>query len=89
MVHRSLPFQLLDVRIDPGGRYVILQALITSTVYVLVGLYLPPPADVKLLYNIMQIVTSYGFTNVIGHFNLVPCLALDRFHPSARWSPGL
>lgn len=43
LVHRSLPFQLIDVKLDPGGRYIILHALISEIPYVLVGIYLPPP----------------------------------------------
>lgn len=91
LVQRSLPFQLIDVKIYSEGRYIILHALIGFTVYVLVGLYLPRPVDITLLYSIMQTVSQYWETNVLlfRDFNLVLCSTLDRLHPAARWSPGL
>lgn len=91
LVHRSLPFQLLDVRTDPGGRYVIVHALIYAKQMILVGLYLPPPADAQLLYDIMQIVLGYNIPEVFvfGDFNLVPSQDLDRLHPVARPSSDL
>lgn len=42
LVRKSLPFQILDVCTDPGGRYVILHASIYDKRLVLVGVYLPP-----------------------------------------------
>lgn len=44
LVHKALPFQLLDVKLDPGGRYVLLHALISRIPVVIVGVYLPPPS---------------------------------------------
>lgn len=62
-----------------------------STSYVLVGLYLPPPADIALLYELKQHVISYDMQNVIlmGDFNLAPCPTLDRLQPLSRQSPDL
>lgn len=42
LIHRSLPFQLIDVKLDPGGRYILLHAMISEIPYVIVGIYLPP-----------------------------------------------
>lgn len=37
LVHRSLPFQLLNVRLDAGGRYVLLHSLIEE-IPIVIGL---------------------------------------------------
>lgn len=91
LVHKQLPFQLLDIRSAPGGRYIILHKLIASIPCVLVGLYLPPPVDPALLYAVMQIVIDYGVEDVLlmGDFNLTPAFDLDTLHSVSRWVPGL
>ena len=90
LVHRSLPFQLLDVKLDPGGRYVLLHALISGIPIVLVGVYLPPPADLDVLHSIMQLVTMYnvGDVLIVGDFNLVMSRDLDRLHASGPQQHG-
>lgn len=42
LVHKSLPFRLLALDVDPGGRYVIIHAIIMNLELVVVGLYVPP-----------------------------------------------
>lgn len=88
LIHRSLQFQLLEVKTDPDGRYVLLHALMLG---VIVDLCLPPPADVKLLYSIMHLVTSFEVPNVLiaGDFNLTSTPDLDCLHSSLGWSLGL
>lgn len=80
LVHKSLHFQLLDVRLDPGGRYVLLHSLIEEIPVVIVEIYLPPPADVGVLHDLMQQATLYNVENVlfIGDFNMTPNRELDR-----------
>lgn len=41
---KTLPFKLLDLVLDPDGRFVLIHALIHNLLWVLLGLYLPPPA---------------------------------------------
>ena len=52
LIRKSLPFVLLDVKLDSEGRYVVLHATIDTLPMVLVGLLLPPPATVGLLMKI-------------------------------------
>lgn len=49
LVLKTLPFKLPDLVLDPDGRFVLVHALIHNLPWVLVGLYLPPPASLKLL----------------------------------------
>lgn len=53
LVNKSLPFQILEVKLDPGGRYILLHALISEIPFVIVGIYLPLPADVNVLNELM------------------------------------
>lgn len=83
LVHRSLPFQLLAVRTNPGGRYVLVHALIAGTPYVIAGVYLPPSADVSWLHTLMHHKTQYDVDKVllVGDYNLVMSSELDRLWP--------
>lgn len=47
--------------IDSNGQYIILHAVIECVGVVLVGLYVPPPATVNLLYT----VYAYSTDNLI------------------------
>lgn len=42
LIHKSINFELLDVKLDPEGGYVLLHAYIDMVEMVVVGLYLPP-----------------------------------------------
>lgn len=44
LVHKSLPFRLLDLVLDSEGRYVLIHAQIHSIKWVIAGLNLPPPS---------------------------------------------
>lgn len=59
LIHKSLPFILMDLNLDPEGKYVMLHATVDSMPLVLVGLYNPPPATIGLLNRIAQIVVTY------------------------------
>lgn len=70
------------MRTDPDGRYVMLHVSIYDKKMVLVGLYLPPPASIAILTDIMTIALKYDTPTVflMGDYNMVPCPALDRLH---------
>lgn len=91
LVHKSLPFQLLDVKIDPGGRYVRLHAQISEVPIVVAGIYLSPPADIDVLHVLMQQVILFNVENVlfVGDFNMAPSPDLDRLHTSGSRPLGL
>lgn len=65
LVHRSLSFQLIDMKLDPGGRYILLHALISQVPYVIVGVYFAPPADIDVLHVLMQQIALYNVDNVL------------------------
>lgn len=58
----------------------IIHALIHNMQWVIVGLYLPPPASLQVLNQITAKITEFSTENVIllGDFNLVPDARLDR-----------
>lgn len=91
LVYRSLSFQLVDIKTDPGGRYVLVHALIAGSPYIIVGVYLPPPSDITLLHTLMQTVIQYDVSKVlvVGDFNLVMSNELDRLRPSPSTGSGL
>lgn len=41
LVHKSLPLQIMNIRTDPGGRFVIIHVVVYTKQMVLVGLYIP------------------------------------------------
>lgn len=57
LIHRSQQFQLLEVRIVPEERYVLMHALVTGIQFIIVGLCLLHPTDVALLSSVMHMVT--------------------------------
>lgn len=72
LVHRLLPFQLLSIRTNPDGRYIVMHVLIADYPLIQVGLHLPPLVDVSLLATVLQIVLDYDIKDLLlmGDFNL-------------------
>lgn len=91
LVLKTLPFKLLDLALDPGGRYVVLHALLHNVPWVIVGLYLPPPSSLQILNQITAKIAEFSTENVVilGDFNLVPDAGLDRLTPTGATSQGL
>lgn len=75
LVSKSLPFCLLALEVDPGGRYVIVHANILNFEVVIVGLYLPPPALIPLLYQIVSRIAQFATDNVLS---MVPDPGMHR-----------
>lgn len=84
-VYASLSCYFLPclVHLDPGGKYVVLHAVVHSLPMVLVGLYIPPPATVGLLTKVAQLVAAYPVAAVIlaGDFTMVPWPNMDKLTP--------
>lgn len=83
-MHKSLPFRLLHLELDPDGRYVVIHAMVACLGLVLVGLYIPPPASIKLHQKLISLVANFSTDNVIvmGDFNMAPDPEMDRFTSS-------
>lgn len=56
LVHKSLQFDLFDLHLDTEGRYVVLHALCNNLDLIIVGLYIPPPANMSLLFKLAPII---------------------------------
>lgn len=65
LIHKSLTFEFLDVNLDPGGRYVLLHAIIDTLEMLIVGIYIPPPATTALLKTLIPILSTYAMDNII------------------------
>lgn len=91
LIRKSLPLQIMNIRTDWGGRFVIVHAVMHSKQMVLVSLYIPLPANVQLLYDIMQIVMGFDMQEVfiLGDFNMVPSQDMDRLNAGNRPSSEL
>lgn len=86
MVHKSLPFKLLDPALDLEDRYVILHAQIHCLKWIIVGLYLSPPASLALLNRITAKVAEYATDNIV---NLVTDMDMDRQTATNSSNQGL
>lgn len=91
LVKKSLPFQLLEMRTDPGGRYVVLHVCIHDKRLVLIGVYLPPPARIQLLIDLMGVILAYDTPEfyIFGDFNMVSSHDLDKLHSTGRTTSDL
>lgn len=80
LVLKMLPFKLLDLALDPDGRYVLIHVQMKGLTWVIADLYLPLPASLKLLNQIMAKVAEFNTDNIIilRDFNLVPDLGINR-----------
>lgn len=91
LILKTLPFRLLDLALDPEGRFVVLHALLYNVPWVIVGLYLPPPASLHVLNQITGKIAEFHTENVLllGDFNLVPDESLDRLSTAGTTRQGL
>lgn len=60
LICKSLTFLLLALEVDPGGRYVIIHAIIMNLEVVIVGLYVPPPASISFQYQLVSKISQYA-----------------------------
>lgn len=91
LVRKALPFTLLNLHLDPEGRFVVLHAVVASVAMIIVGLYVPPPASLAVLHKITTLIAGYSTDKVIlvGDFNMPPCPNLDRLKPDAAMESPL
>lgn len=91
LICKSLTFRLLALEVDPGGRYVIIHAIIMNLEVVIVGLYVPPPASISFQYQLVSKISQYATDNVLllGDLNMVPDLGMDRLAQSSSSATAL
>lgn len=70
------------VQKDPEGRYVFIQAWIDCLPYVILSIYLPPPAALSILYDAASFASKFPSSRIIcmGDFNLIHDMSMDRFN---------
>lgn len=59
LIHKSLTYELLDVKVDPEGSYVLLHVVIDTMEMIILGLYIPPPATTALLKFLIPLLSMY------------------------------
>lgn len=96
LVHKALPFTLLDLHLNPDGRYVVVHAMCDGVEMVIVGLYNPPSASLTVLHKLTPILAQYLTASVLaGDFNMPPnrssamTLHLTHLCPAGRRSIDL
>lgn len=82
LIGKSIPFQLLDLHVNPSGKFIIIHASPLGKPYVLAGVYIPPPFQRKTLDDIMAKVSLHPNTLFIllGDFNTTLRHMLDKLH---------
>lgn len=77
--------------LDPDGRYVVIHGMVECLELVLVGLYIPPSATIRLLHKITTLIATYSTDNVIfmGDFNMPPNPEMECFTSTGGSSSDL
>lgn len=79
LIHRSIPFQMLQIKKDPAGRYVIVQGNILSITLNLVSLYGPNENKPKFFEDLfLTVSTLQGLYIIGGDFNCTLNPSIDR-----------
>lgn len=95
LIHKSLPFTLLDLHLDSEGSYVALHTMCDRLEMVIVGIYNPPPASLNILHKLTPILAQYPAAAILlaGDFNMPPNPSLDKLNPDlasdsplSRWT---
>lgn len=91
LVHKTMPFKLLHLDLDPGGWYVGIHVILDALEVVLLGFHLPPLTSLKFLCKVTTIFATYALDNIIvmGDFNLFPNHGLERMTSDGAMTSGL
>lgn len=86
LLARSLPAEILLVKTDPAGRFIILTLRIVSTIFTLVNIYVPPPFSPDVLSHLSLLLLSRSPSPLlfVGDFNAVLDPAMDRLRGGGR-----
>lgn len=86
LLARSLRAEVVQIKADPEGRYVVLMIQISSVTITLVTVYVPPPfsADVLVKLSLMLLSRPPGALLYVGDFNAVMSPAMDRLGGGGR-----
>lgn len=86
LIRKNLHFKLIEQVLDDDGRYVILRCSIMFRPLILISVYVPPPANLTIIKEVLLYYTSFpGIPTVLlGDFNMLLCPDLDRFRPAGE-----
>lgn len=81
-IHKSCPFQPIDSRVDPLGRYVFLKGTIAGHTYTFVSIYTPSTNQLGFLDSTLERLGEFreGFLILGGDYNVSPDPLLDTSH---------
>lgn len=79
MISKAKACTIHQVFTDPGGRYVALLFEVAFQKVLLVNIYLPPPFQVKLLYDLLVTLAPHMYLPVLfmGDYNNILDSTLD------------
>lgn len=95
LIRKNLSFTLLDLHLDPKGKFVVIHAVIANVPIIVVGFNIPSPASLSLLAMVTQIIATFSTEIIVltGDFNMPHCPHLDKLtldtavdYPLSRWA---
>lgn len=91
LISKTIPCTIHQVISDTGGRYVAVVSDLCQKTIVLVNIYVPPPFQAKMLYDLLNKIAPFAHLPVVllGDFNAVLDAALDTSNPARRSSVDL
>lgn len=84
LIRKAVPCVVHQVVSDPGGRYVAVVLELCHQKFLLVNIYLPPPFQDKLLYDLLVKLAPFAHLPMVlmGDFNAILDPALDSSNPN-------
>lgn len=84
LISKALPCTIHQVFSDPGGRYVAVLLDVHHYKMLLVNVYLPPPVNIQILYDLFTRLAPFAQLPLImmGDFNSI-LDALDSSNPGS------
>lgn len=73
LIHKTVHFKLVEEIVATPGRYVILQCTIMYKPLIVIAVYVPPPANLPILKEVLSYCTSFPGTAIVllGDFPMV------------------
>lgn len=81
-IHKSCPFQPLDNKIDPQGRYVFLKGSVAVQTYTFATIYAPNTNQLTFIDSTLALLAEFreGLLVLGGDLNMSPDPSLDTSH---------
>lgn len=91
LISKTIACTIHQVISDPGGRYVVVSLEVCNQKFLLVNIYLPPPFQVKLLYDLMVQLAPFLHMPMLlmGDYNAILDGVLDSSNAARAASVDL